>query len=318
MNIYQVSVKISDVRLHLTQSQYCLLIALSQSIPKVFADVPEVDYEPEPRQPLESSSTPNASSDSTTVVDLRPELSTNPFSGDTRPWPSLDVVVAVSAIKLHLYDALATTQANVKEHGIVRFALSDNSLRLKMLSDGALESQVVLKSMTMSNTRPGPSKFREIMPAAQHERNQIMLLFSLSGGGSNTGLAVLTVDSPEVIFAVDPIIALLEFFTSAFPPQAELEDEVVDVDAEQTDLSPSGLKIDFRLDLHDVSVCVLEDDASNESQAIRLTVKQLLVSQQVWALHLFQYVRHLTRRAGSVRCEREASWDVPHPHGQTI
>ncbi|KAI0361599.1 vacuolar protein sorting-associated protein 13 [Trametes cingulata] len=289
----EVSVKISDVRLHLTQPQYCLLIALSQSIPKVFADVPEVPDHARSREPTGEDDLVQASS---STVDLRPELSANPTSGDARPWTSVDVVVAVNAVKLHLYDALASSQANVKDHGIARFALNDNTLRLKMLSDGSLESQVVMKSMTMGNTRPGSSKFREIMPAAQHERNQIMLLFTMSGGKNSTGLAVLTVDSPEVIFAVDPIIALLEFFTSAFPSQPEQADEETAVDSEQSELNASGPKIDFRLDLHDASVCVLEDDTNAESQAIRLAIKQLLIAQQgVFAVSVKQVGMSLTR-----------------------
>ena len=38
---------------------------------------------------------------------------------------------------------------------------------------------------------------------------------------------------------------------------------------------------DFRVDLHDVSVSILEDDTHADTQAIKLSVKQLLVSQQV-------------------------------------
>lgn len=217
------------------------------------------------------------------AVDLRPELSPNPSGDNPRPWTTVDLVVIIGAVKLHLYDALAATPANVKEHGIARFALGDNSLRLKMLSDGALEAQIVLKSMTMNNTRPGQSKFREIMPAAQHERNQVMLLYTSSGGPNSQSLAILTVDSPEIIFAVDPVFALLDFFTSAFSANARPEE---DVDAEavanpDTQSAKSTSTFDFRFDLHDVSVSILEDDTIADTQAIRLTVKQLLVSQQV-------------------------------------
>lgn len=312
----QVSVKIPDVRLHLTQRQYGLLIALSQSIPKVFAGVADIEPESPPPQ-SEPASVHGDDLDPNSAVDLRPELSSNPAS-DARPWTSMEVVVAVGAVKLHLYDVFANTQADLKEHGIARFALNDNSLRLKVLSDGALESQVVLKSMTMNNTRPGNSRFREIMPAAQHDRNQIMLLFTMSGGPNSNGLAVLTVDSPEVIFAVDPIIALLEFFTSAFTSDAEQTDEDAQAvaDQEQQPESTSSGSFDFRLDLHDVSISVLEDDSNVESQAIRLAIKQLLVSQQVRHSHIV-YCRRTQVYAGRVRRERQASRDVPHPHGQT-
>ena len=281
-----MSIKIPDVRLHLTQTQYCLVIALLQSIPKVFADVAETDLAPSglpsPAPTLPATKTQSATSEVPAAVDLRPELSSHPSGGEPRPWTTVDLVVTIGAVKLHLYDAGASTQANVKEHGVARFALGDNSLRLKMLSDGALEAQIILKSMTMNNTRPGNSKFREIMPAAQHDRNQVMLLYTMSGGPSGQGLAILTVDSPEVIFAVDPVIALLEFFTSAFSAKGEQATEEAEaVTSPQAQTSNASGSFDFRFDLHDVSVSILEDDTVADTQAIRLSVKQLLVSQQV-------------------------------------
>ncbi|KAI0724570.1 vacuolar protein sorting-associated protein 13 [Cerioporus squamosus] len=304
----QVAVKISDVKLHLTQSQYCLLIALLQSIPKVFAAVPDNEAAtsqlPSPVPTPDAETSQSSLSETTSAVDLRPELSTQ--SSESRPWTSLDLVVTMSAVKLHLYDALATTPTSVKEHGIARFVLKDNSLRLKMLSDGALEAQVVLKSMTMNNTRPGNSKFREIMPAAQHERNQVMLLFTMSGGKKSQSLAILTVDSPEIIFAVDPVIALLEFFTSAFPSQPEENGENVEaVASPETQSSSSSSSFDFRVDLHDVSVSILEDDSHADTQAIKLSVKQLLVSQQgVFAVsveHVGMSLGRVGKPAESVR-----------------
>uniref|UniRef100_A0A5K1JWH3 CHIP6 n=1 Tax=Ganoderma boninense TaxID=34458 RepID=A0A5K1JWH3_9APHY len=290
-----------------TQTQYCLLIALSQSIPKVFANVSDADIRsPQLPSPVPTpgakegsrSATSEPGYETVSRVDLRPELSAHPSTGEAHPYTSLDLVVTISAVKLHLYDASATTPANVKEHGIARFALNDNTLRLKTLSDGALEAQVVLRSMTMNNTRPGSSKFREIMPAAQHERNQVMLLYTLSGGLESHSLAILTIDSPEVIFAVDPVIALLDFFTSAFTAKAdEGEEEVLQgVASPETQVTATSSSIDFRVDLHDVSVSILEDDTNPESQAIRLTVKQLLVSQQgVFAVSVSHVGMSLTR-----------------------
>jgi vacuolar protein sorting-associated protein 13A/C len=193
----------------------------------------------------------------------------------------MDLVVVIGAIKLHLYDAFATTNANLKEHGIARFALNHNTLRLKLLSDGAGEAQVVLKSFTVGNTRPGTSKFREIIPAAQHDRNQFMVLYTMSGGANSSALAVLTVDSPQVIFAVDPVIALLHFFTSAFTGTAA-DDNLIDEGAQQVEVAQpqNQTTVDFRVDLHDVSVSVLENDADSESPAMKLTITQILLSQQ--------------------------------------
>ncbi|KAF7310912.1 hypothetical protein HMN09_00634500 [Mycena chlorophos] len=272
-----VSVKISDVRLHLTQVQYMLLIGLSQSIPRVLAT--GVDAPPSVQPPPSTKPATVVQSN----VDLQPELKPAEAAQGPRPWTSLDLVVAVDAVKLHLYDASASRPTDLKDHGVARFALNNNTLRFKMLSDGSGEAQVVLKSFTIGNTRPGTSRFREIIPAAQHDRNQFMVLYTMSGGTNSTSLAVLTVDSPQVIFAVDPLISLMRFFMSAFPstPAADPAETVPTPQVQAVDKPASSQStLDFRVDLHDVSVSILENDGDPESPAMKLTINQVLLSQQ--------------------------------------
>lgn len=207
-------------------------------------------------------------------VSLQPELRSS-----ERSTTALDLVVTVIAVKLHLYDALTFSDLDLKDHGIAKFVLNDNTLRFKLLSDGASEAQIVLRSFTINNTRPGLTKYREIIPAAQHHRNQFMLLYTTSGGSNSTSSAVLTVDSPRVIFAIDPVISLLNFLTSAghntAPPPSPIES-----------ISDHGVqdgqgRTDFRVDLHDVSFSILENEADSETRAICLYIDQVLLSQQV-------------------------------------
>ena len=274
---------VSDVRLQLTQVQYKLLIDLSQSIPRVLAGAPEGTAEASQSSAVSRQSPDRTPSPSPPAVDLQPELRVAQQADGTRVWAAIEVLLTVGAVKLHLYDENATTEAGLKEHGIARFALTENSLRTKILSDGAIEAQVVLKSLTMHNTRPGNSKFREIMPAADHDRNQVMLLYT-KAGGNGPALAVLTVDSPKVIFAVDPIIALLEFFTSATEPTSSVTE--VQEDGRDAGSAPESSRLDFRLDLHAASVSILQNDSDPETQAIRLSVKQVQLSQQVMSIAL--------------------------------
>jgi len=272
----QVAVKISDVKLHLTQVQYCLLMQLANEIPRVFAGAPDAEIETDSGL---VRSNPSEAHEPQSVVDLQPELRVS----SQRVWASIDLVVSVNAIKLHLYDALAYSTPQLKEHGIARFALNDNTLRFKLLSDGAGEAQVVLKSFTMSNTQPGQTKFREIIPAAQHDRNQFMLLYTMSGGRKSSSLAVLTVDSPRIIFAIDPVISLLEFFMSASVGSGAQTTASSTPDALEPVEDNQGQEkaaMDFRIDLHDVSISVLENDAEADSRAIRLYINQILLSQQ--------------------------------------
>lgn len=185
----------------------------------------------------------------------------------------------LDVVKLHLYDELASTEHSLREHGIARLALNNGTLRAKILSDGAMEAELVLKSFTMSNTRPGDTKFREIIPAAHHNRNQVMVLYSTSGPGS-AGIAVVTVDSPQIIFAVEPIIGLLEFITSPFGGDSA-EQTAVSEEQPEAQATPQAQGINIRLDLHEVSVSVLENDADPNSRAIRLGINKISLSQQV-------------------------------------
>ncbi|EIW86715.1 vacuolar protein sorting-associated protein 13 [Coniophora puteana RWD-64-598 SS2] len=275
----QVLVNISDVKMYLTQVQYGLLMDISKSIPKVLSGAPEGEHQ------IESSISPATSSHARALteeeqeihVSLEPELRAQ----QKDIWATVDVLVSVKTIKLHLYDSQATTESSLKEHGIARFALNDNTLRYKSMSDTSSEAQVVLKSFTMSNTRPGSSKFREIIPAAQHARNQFMILYSAAGSTSGSSLAIVTVDSPHVLFAVEPVFALLDFFTagiSSSTPEETEKKEYNNVDSRSS--RGQQTQLDFRFDLHDVSVSILEDEANPNSQAIRLYIDQILLSQQ--------------------------------------
>ncbi|KAH7930968.1 vacuolar protein sorting-associated protein 13 [Leucogyrophana mollusca] len=278
----QIVVKISDVKLYLTQVQYGLLVGLSKSIPRVLAGAPEGSAQASSALTTSSSLSSHASStpeETEASVNLEPELRTTSRSNGSRAWTTLDLVISINAVKLHLYDGRATTENSLKDYGIARFALNDSTLRYKVVSDGAAEAQLVLRSFTMSNTRPGGSKFREIIPAAQHDRNQFMILYTTSGGASSSALAVVTVDSPQIIFAVEPVIALMEFFLSAFSDESPRRENDAIPASEVTDDAPQS-QVDFRVDLHDVSISVLENDTDPDSQAIRLYIDQILLSQQ--------------------------------------
>jgi vacuolar protein sorting-associated protein 13A/C len=274
-----MNITVSDVKLALTEVQYGMLVALSRSVPLIFAGAPDGAAHAE----LSTAKRGTVATHHEPAVDLYPELEGH--SDTAHPRTTLDLVLTVATVKLQLYDRQATSEANLKEHGIARFALSDNSVRVKMLSDGAMEAQVVLRSFTMSNTAPGPSKFREIIPAAQHDRNQFMLLYTTSGGSEPSSLALLTVDSPHILFSLSPVFALTEFFMSALGTS----NAVVDYTAEAPKTLEEGnanapaaekAPLQFRIDLCDVSISLLEDDLDADSQAIRLTVAQISLLQQ--------------------------------------
>lgn len=273
--------KVSDVRLQLTQLQYSLLIKLSQSFARVLdvsSDTEDVTSEPIPVKQVQASPPPQKEVEGT---DLGPEV--RGADDQHRAWNKLDVAVTVDAVKLHLYDEGATSEDDLRAHGIVRLALNQTTLRTKILSDGAMEAQVVLKSFTMGNTRAGNSKFREIIPASQHNRDQVMILYTVSGGSDRSSLAVVNVDSFQMVLAIEPVIALMGFFLSAFPSSSAPSE--VPEESEELTQAAGGIQsssgVCFRVDIHDVSISVLENDADPETQAIRLALHKVEFSQQV-------------------------------------
>jgi vacuolar protein sorting-associated protein 13A/C len=253
-------------------------------------------------------------------IALQPELRAT----SQRSWTSLDLIVSVMVVKLHLYDSLAHSEQQLKEHGIARFALNDSTLRYKTLSDGSGEAQVVLKSFTMSNTRPGANAFREIIPAAQHDRNQFMLLYTAANGPTSTSLAVLTVDSPKIIFAVDPIISLLEFISSPFVTPKQHRSVATSSPSQTSTRPPEPAEqgersFDIRLDLHDVSISILENDSDADSRAICLYVDRISLSQQVRVLiTIFHSATHELRISGYSSSDNKPSRDVSYENGSRI
>ena len=304
-SVYQVSINLSDINLSLTQNQFCDLVALSQAMTRIASASADAEL-PSPQsltpiptaQPSQPRGALNAASTPLPPVDLEPELNVHD-APVAMIYPTIDLELKVNIVKLQLYDGKATSESKLDSCGIARFALNDNVVRFKMVSSGAGEAEVILKSFTVKNTRPGNTKFREIIPAAKHDRNQFMVLFTMSGGADNGSLAVVTIDSPKVIFTLDPIFALLDFVTSAFPPTPAPEPaddqgtRTVAVattrsESANTQDTPQSSTFAFRVDMHDVAVTVLESDADANSQAISLGIQQILMSQQVctWMVYI--------------------------------
>ncbi|KAJ1311504.1 hypothetical protein OPQ81_009991 [Rhizoctonia solani] len=304
-----IEIKMSDIRVALTQTQFCILLDLARSVPQVFATSEEAEKEAEqsadkmPTLPIEPSGPATPANENSAIVDLGPEISLKATDKEGKPikvWTTLDLVFSCHAVKLHLFDQNAVREDNLKECGIARFALVDNIVRYKSLSDGASEAEVVLKSLTMSNTRPGPTKFREIMPAAQHDRNQFMILYSTSGGPKPSSRAIVTIDSPKVIFSMDPVFALVDFFSSPFANPEPAEEENAGVQVEEVGDNPQASELAYRLDIHDLSVNILENDADSHSQAIHLAVNEVSISQQgIMALTVSQLGMSLSRMGRS-------------------
>ena len=110
-----------------------------------------------------------------------------------------------------------------------------------------------------------------------------MLHYSASGGTDKSALAIVTVDSPRIILSIDPLAALLDFaiapFKNASADSAEGDapldnDDDVKPQAPQTALA-------FRIEVANATVVVLASDTDPKTQAIQLSIREVIMSQQV-------------------------------------
>lgn len=279
----------SDVKMNLTQMQYGFVINLLQTIPRAFAldqDDEEEDASPTP-EPQERD-LPSIPTDDTTV-DLLPELAAvakGPDGQIVRLKSSLELTFSVGTIYLELFTATALSKATLKDSSLARFSLNETGIKYKMLSNGSMEAEVVIRSFTIHDTRTSrQTKFREIIPATMHDSHQFMINFTQSGGTDKSAFANVTIDSPKVIFSLDPVFALLDYFMSAFPPSpvvvlppdaAGEEDGLPMVEVE----APSTSTFAFRVNVVSPTIVLLDNPEKADSEAVILSISQVLMAQQ--------------------------------------
>lgn len=215
------------------------------------------------------------------TMDLQPELSPK-VQGPNAPlvYTTTEVVLALPTVKLQLYDRSAVRPEDLSNHEIAHLLLNESVLRAKLISDGSMEAEFSLKSITMNNSRPGSSKFKQIMGPASHTRNQIMLLYSMSGGPNPSGIVILTVDSAHILLITDVLFGLASFFLS-ISEVSEDQTSAQDQPSETAVTESQDRSLDFRVNLHDLRVSLLENDKEPDTQAIELSLKEILLSQQV-------------------------------------
>lgn len=174
----EVTTEMSDVNLFLTQRQYMLLMAVLDALPKALVgeDDDAVNIQSRSITPnLSEPPTPGQETPTESLVNLEPELvviKQDPSQSST-VWAKLMVAFSVNTVALELYTLDAILEEDLKQNSIARFALNKVHAGFKQLSDSAMEAEFSLRTLSFLNTRVGNSVFREIVPAAKNDGNQV-------------------------------------------------------------------------------------------------------------------------------------------------
>jgi vacuolar protein sorting-associated protein 13A/C len=307
----------SDLNLRITQYQLKFLLEISRAVPAVFAgdstdlQIDEVEREVDiaALQRAKMISSDDVSTKDNQLVDLGPELGSH---GET--WTKLDLVFKVKTVALELIDAPADTPVGkMDDASLSRFSLDQSQLKSRMMSNGGLEAEFVIQAFAIYDSRPKETnKFRRIMTSRNKEVQQFMASVSMSGGKERNVIAIVAVDSPRIIFALDYLFAIQRFVAAGLevdeggPADDEsiLESMEEHSDADSMQVSFTGkrsasserldntkqltsgqeeeskMNIAFRVNVVDAQVILIANPLSASSEAIVLGVKQVLLSQQ--------------------------------------
>lgn len=309
----QVHGKMSPINLKLAQTQLKFLMELSKTVPNAFSTDPELVGEEQVLEKLPQSSVENAkdltaneSQEEKTVelsTDQKPELVSSPEN-----WTKLDFNFEVKKIGLELVLAREDEPiGDLEAASLSKFSLNETSIKLRMNNDESLESELLINSFIVKDSRTQETnKFRKIMSLINDDvKQQFMASVSISGGKDKHLIAMLTIDSPRIILAMDYLFAVQAFVDAAFSSEEvlDVEDNLIESSPEldgsesgvstpvgqnvpkvqekpETSDQPSSMNVSFRINIVDAQVILIANPTISNSEAIVLGTKQVLVSQQ--------------------------------------
>ena len=308
----------SDFNLRITQYQLKSLMAISKSVPAAFAGE-GTDGDEEAAKAVDQETLKRArtleTQDNQPLVDLGPELGSL-----DKTWTKLDLVFKVHTIGLELIMAQEDEPVgDVASSSLSRFSLDDTKVKTRMLSDSSLEAELLIHSFTIHDSRPRESnRFRRIMTSANKDVQQLMASVTMSGGKERSLIAMCTIDSPRVIFALDYLFAIQKFAVEGLAEEEPMpvDDESLGGTPEESDTDslavtysrprsevsrsqmsrqasvdsrgmtdaekeePAKMNVAFRVNLVDAQVILIANPLAANSEAIVLTIRQMLLSQQ--------------------------------------
>ena len=311
----------TELNLRITQVQMKFLLELARTIPAAFAADPDVaEQEAQDELPAEVSKSrsdigQSGNSSEEQLINLGPELTI-----DSENWVKLDLVFRVPKVGLEMIVANEDEPVgDLDAASLSTFSLDDTTVKLSMVSDGSLESELTTQSLTIRDSRSHETnKFRKIMTSLNKDVQQFMASVTISGGKKRHLIAMAAIDSPRIILALDHLFAIQKWVTEGLEVNendvSDMVQEVMDESADSSDTeeatgsthvvlsqtsSPQGqrplmvkrvssgvkqdeneMTIAFRANVVDAQIILIANPPSTSSEAIVLGTKQILVSQQ--------------------------------------
>lgn len=307
----EIEGSMSPINLRISQKQFKFLMELMKTVPGAFATDSE-QQELEAMEALPSSVTDTRKDENSKALQNvnAPAKEGEENDSTQETWVRLDMVFKVDSVGLELILGNDDEPiGSLEESSLSKFSLNDTRVQLRMLNDGSLESELLIHSFTIRDSRSNDTnKFRKIMSLINNDvQQQFMASLSMSPGPEKHLIAMLTIDSPRIILALDYLSALQSFANSAFASESAVEEDegeetpeeseepmssvgdssyndksaVVSTNGSSNGSAPAAqTTFSFRVNLVDAQVITLANPAITHTEAIVLGTKQVLFSHQ--------------------------------------
>ncbi|KAF9431274.1 hypothetical protein BGZ94_003589 [Podila epigama] len=200
--------RMSDISMNLTELQYRTLYDISMSVARALGGGSEEDTD--------------ALAASAGIPSAQVPPPAPPVKSTDEKWTSIDLVFNLPKVTLEIYQGDATQKEELRDCSFSKFSLSQTDFKYKMLTDSTMQAELTIQDLIINDTRRNvKTRFREIIPANLHDSPQISL--SLTSFDDKSMLALVNVDSPKIIFHLEYIFALQNYFMSALAQPAAPE-----------------------------------------------------------------------------------------------
>ena len=298
----EVEGSLSPINLRISQKQLKFLLELSTTVPGAFV----TDTEQQVLEAMEAL--PSSLTEPTREAEaVQSRMSLERRSTDAAPneetWVRLDMIFKVDSVGLELILANDEPVGRLEDSSLSKFSLNDTRVKLRMLTDGSLDSEFLIHSLSIRDSRnQDTNKFRKIMSLINNDiQQQFMASISMSPGPDKHLIAMLTIDSPRIILALDYLSALQSFTSTVFASEDPVEEPDTDdqeeseprsstaESADGTTTAPSSVEastsvghmtVSFRVNLVDAQIITIANPGIAHTEAIVLGTKQVLFSHQ--------------------------------------
>ncbi|KAK2879530.1 hypothetical protein FQN49_000784 [Arthroderma sp. PD_2] len=299
--VMRVEGSMSPTNLRISQMQFQFLLELSKTIPAAFTPDQELQ-EGQAQQALPELSVGSAQElDSSKPGESGVAATGRSTQKSAEPENSIQLELEFRVETVGLELILVNEDAPVRsldDASLSKFFLSNTNIKLRMLNDGSLESELLIHSFNVRDSRSKETnRFRKIMSLVNTDvQQQFMASMSMSGGTERQLVVMVTIDSPRIIFAVDYLFSLKSFATAAFPIEStsatsessdeELREnqpsksEPVPSSAMVAENNKTSITTSLRFNMVDSQVILVANPTIPNTEAIVLGAKQIVYSQQ--------------------------------------